>query len=86
VRFDRVQRLKDRGDATLGIPGVGLIDGILGEQQDFRARLRRRDGGAKTGHAPADHQHVRYLLRQTRSAKRDQVAALSQGLKHSTSV
>ena len=41
------ERLKHRGDAALGVPGVGLLDGVLGEQQNIRARLRRRDRGAQ---------------------------------------
>ena len=36
----------------------------------------------KARNAAADHQHIRNLLRQTRRAKRDQVAAMGEGLEH----
>ena len=39
VRFDRIERLEHRRDAALGVPGVGLLDGVLGQQQDFRPAL-----------------------------------------------
>ena len=31
-----VGRLKHRRDAALGVPGVGLVDRVLGEQEDVR--------------------------------------------------
>ena len=35
VRLDRIERLEHRRDAALGVPGVGLVDRVLGQQQDF---------------------------------------------------
>jgi hypothetical protein len=67
VRFNTVLRLKNRGNSALGIPGIGLMQRILGEKQNIGPFLRRRDCGPQTRDAPTDDQHIRQLLRQTRS-------------------
>ena len=77
-----VGRLKHRGDAALGIPGVGLVDGVLGEQQDVGPLIGRRDRRPQPRHAAADHQDIRELLRQPGGFEGDQISTLGEGLKH----
>jgi hypothetical protein len=60
--FNAVLRLKDGGDSALGVPGVGLMKGVLGEKENVGALLSRGDGGAKTGYAAADDENIRELL------------------------
>ncbi len=62
VRFDAVGGLEDGGDAALGVPGVGLVEGVLGEDEDVGAFGSSGNGGAEAGDAAADDQNVRHLL------------------------
>ena len=82
VRLVAVQRLEHRRDAALGVPGVGLVDGVLGEDEDVRPLLRRRDGRPQPRDAAADDQHVGELLGEPGGFERDEVAALREGLEH----
>ena len=82
VRLDRIERLKHRRDAALGVPGVRLIDRVLGEEKRLRPVLRGRDRGAQAGDAAADDEHIRDLLRKPRRLKRNEIAALGEGFEH----
>ena len=61
--FDAVIRLEDGGDAALGVPGVGLFDGVLGEDQDIGPSFAPRRWPPAGRDAAADHQHIGELLR-----------------------
>ena len=81
VHFVAVGGLQDSRDAALGIPGVGLLDAVFGDDKNV-GRFGRRDGRSKTGDAAADHQDVRRLLWKIGRLEGDEVAALEEGREH----
>jgi len=57
-----IGRLEDGSDPALGVPGIGLIDGVFCEDENIRAFIRGSDGGAQSGYTPADNKYVSELL------------------------
>ena len=57
VGFEAIGLFKYRGDAALGVPGIGIGKRAFADEYDV-AVLACFDGGAQTGDARPDDQHV----------------------------
>ena len=53
----RIGRIQDRGDATLGIEGIALLDLALGDDGDAQVGVQTQ-GEAETGCTAADDEDI----------------------------
>ena len=52
------------GDASLGLVGVAVKEGVADDEENGQAGLAGKVGGRQAGYSRADDQHVGCLLRQ----------------------
>ena len=73
VVLEAVFRIDHAGDAALGIGAVGVLQAVLGDDQDREPRIGAQ-GGANPGQPAADDQHVGKVVRDRLGTERDEVA------------
>ena len=81
MQLEAVFRLKHGRDAALGIPGVGLLDGVLGEHEHV-GRVGGSDGRAQARDAAADDQDVGKLLGEAIGLEGNEIATLGDDFEH----
>lgn len=82
MQLQTVFRLQNRSNAPLGVPSVGFVDDILGQDQRFAAAISGGNGCPQTRDTATNDQHISKLLRQAGGLERGEIAAFGQKLKH----
>ena len=73
VVLEAVLRIDHAGDAALGTRTVGVLQVVLGDDQDREPRVGGQ-GGAESGQPAADNQHVGKVVRDRLGTERNEVA------------